>query len=263
MPVKATSRCACGNLKSERGVVCRACYDVRRAKKPLLCACGAPRRSFYAKQCRACWVVLAADQRRRRICEGCGVSFLAKKDSGSGQRKYRRFHSSECRHAHAAAQKRARAVVVAEQWKQRPCLHCERPMGVVGCQRVHVSCRPAWLQAAKLAAQGARLATYVSRATREQRTCLWCQRPFITKTKASFICENKRCRRRWQRVQTKHGLSNRTDPSLIQAYRLLGDAYFALQCKHQGAGGLAQQSDRMTVETIPALPSRGRIFQSF
>jgi hypothetical protein len=235
---------SCGDeLSTYRGggkrTVCLRCQTT--------CPCG-QRKAVQAAVCRACyWVQKKEDQRRAafikhgRICEGCGIRFIARKESGAGsQRAYNRFHSKECRHAHAVRQQRTRNRARAEKWRQRPCLHCHLPMGKPGPAQVHASCRAAYYtpteqqRAEHRAYSRARQRRIRPGAIHVQRNCVWCEKPFITRNARSSFC-TRRCVKRFNRVREKHGLSRSTDPEIIRCRRLLGEAYFTLQ---KTGGGL-------------------------
>lgn len=70
-----------------RGKRCLACYNVARAKKPVLCSCGQPR-SPQAKVCRAC---LDASRRLAPCCcELCGQPFRRHRRGSDAKRFCRR-----------------------------------------------------------------------------------------------------------------------------------------------------------------------------
>lgn len=75
-------------------------------------------------------------------------------------------------------------------------------------------------------------ATYQSQNKPTNGICLWCGQVFERPTSKGhpFLCANKRCSARWGRVKQKHGLTRFTDPAIVQGYRFLGDAYYAIQC---------------------------------
>jgi hypothetical protein len=228
-----TDLCACGQPKARVARTCRACYWLPRAKRPILCACGQPK-ARGSRRCLACYWIAETERRRSiaeskhgRTCQGCGVPFVAKKDSGSGRvRTYSRFHSKACRRRWFKVRREARHAALAEARRQRLCRHCGHPMGVLGSTWVHASC----LSAYKKAAYRKR---YVCRGEKGvQRACLWCEAPFITIHALQRLC-SRRCRVRWRRVSQKHGLSrSTTTPEMIRCRRLLNDAYFALQCAY-------------------------------
>lgn len=222
-----TARCTCGQPMDKRAKRCADCGTGRRPQPELyICACGG-RKSYGHERCRQCFLeLIKASPAPALTCEWCGQA--VRREHRGINHDARRFCSKKCSGAMRTARAAERVAISrrkrAEQLAARLCLHCHSPMDAAK-GRVHAACRNAY----RMALYRSR---FVSKAKHIQRICLWCQQPFTSKKVNGALCYSKRCRKRWQRVRTKHGLSLKTtDPSIIQCYRLLGDAYFALQSR--------------------------------
>ena len=158
-------------------------------------------------------------------CIWCGITFERKR----GKRNKCLYCSKQCRGWHRRAVNGcARAVAQYERdelKRQRSCLQCGQPMDVVGQAWVHPECR-------RVRAAAWYAAHHVSVAIRIRRHCFWCEQPFITRNRRSTFC-SKRCGHRWTVVCHKHGLDRHTDRIIIRSYRLLGNAYYAIQAHDQ------------------------------
>lgn len=201
------------------GKRCLVCYNRARAKRPIVCACGAPK-SRGSERCLAC------DTRHRyreslvvACCRWCGSMF----ERRNHRRDRRLYCSRRCHRACRYALKVAAAQARHDAAHGRRCLHCRQPLGLAnatGHARLHDACREAHRRQQR--------PIYISKAVHVERSCFFCERPFVTTTRASTFC-SRRCKTRWQRIRRKHGLDRTTDPEIVRAYRLLGDVYVALQ----------------------------------
>ena len=124
-----------------------------------------------------------------------------------------------------------------------PCAHCRQPLGPsLLTQRVHASCAADYRRAYSRQLQRRRRGT----PSEVTRSCLWCERSFTIETARGsmgrILC-SKRCVRRWKRVCEKHHLTRHSSREVIQGYRLLGDAYYALQQRPKAPTKLTHQTN--------------------
>lgn len=215
--------------------MCLSCFRAAmhlqrgRPRKPWLyvCACG-KEKSGYSKRCMACEKTRRVPKIYKGTCEWCQQEFTRRGTRGRPKHDMLRFCKKKCsgalRTSKAIERRRILRELRQEQRRQRPCLHCGLPMGVLGSARLHASCSPAYRKAEYLR-------RHVSRARPVQGTCLWCGRSFTRPTSNGhpFLCQDRRCRRRWSRAQQRHRYSRSTDPKIVQCRRLLNDVYFAIE----------------------------------